>query len=89
MVAATDASDRIDKLDALRGFALLGIFTANILYWSGWIFRSTEQHVAFAGADGIRIYRRRVLVAGASRAGPMEVLWWRGTYAGLPRPAGA
>jgi len=103
-VTATGGADRIETLDALRGFALLGILLANILYWSGWTFRTPEQQLAFAGAemvewqyrfhhllidgkfytlfsllfgagfalqigrlaargaDGMRIYRRRVLV---------------------------
>jgi uncharacterized protein len=103
-VTATAGAERIETLDALRGFALLGILLANILYWSGWIFRAPDQQLAFAdaeviawqyrfhhllidgkfytlfsllfgagfalhigrlaqrGADGIRIYRRRVLV---------------------------
>lgn len=49
---AATAAERIDALDALRGFALLGILLANILYWSGWGLMSEAQHVALAGADG-------------------------------------
>ena len=30
-------TDRLDLLDALRGFALLGILLANVLAWSGWL----------------------------------------------------
>ena len=98
------AKDRIDLVDALRGLALLGIFLANILTFSGWDLMSPEGHEALAGqaeidwqhrfhkffidgkfytifsllfgagfalqldrltrrgADGQRIYRRRVLV---------------------------
>ena len=101
---AGPASERIELLDALRGFALLGIFLANILYWSGWILITAEQRLALGGeagvlwqyrfhhlfidgkfytifsmlfgagfalqlerltrrgADGLRIYRRRVLI---------------------------
>lgn len=97
-------SDRLDLLDALRGFALLGILLANVLVWSGWIMVDATAHVAWAGEasaawqyrfhhlfidgkfytlfsllfglgfalqlerlsrrghDGLRIYRRRVLV---------------------------
>lgn len=50
--AAATAAERIDALDALRGFALLGILLANILYWSGWGLMSEAQHLALAGADG-------------------------------------
>ena len=101
---AGPASERIECLDALRGLALFGILTANILYWSGWLFMSDPQKLALAspqtiatehflhnllidgkfytifsllfgagfalqlerlqsrGANGLRIYRRRILV---------------------------
>ena len=49
---ATSADDRVELIDALRGFALFGILLANILYWSGWIFLTADQQVALAGADG-------------------------------------
>lgn len=53
MAAATAKAERIELLDALRGFALLGILLANILYWSGWSAMTTEQRVAFAGAEAV------------------------------------
>ena len=104
MAAATGRAERIELLDALRGFALFGILLANILYWSGWGLMTEEQQIAFAarrpprgeyrfhhllvdgkfytifsllfgagfalqiarlsarGLEGLRIYRRRVLV---------------------------
>lgn len=43
------ASERIDLIDALRGFALLGILLANINYWGGWLFMSPAQRIALAG----------------------------------------
>lgn len=46
-------AERVDLLDALRGFALFGILLANILYWSGWIFLQPPQRLALAGADGV------------------------------------
>ena len=46
-------SERVELLDALRGFALFGILLANVLYWSGWIFLQSEQRLALAGADGV------------------------------------
>ena len=49
---AISAGERIELIDALRGFALFGILLANILYWSGWIFMTAEQQSALAGADG-------------------------------------
>lgn len=52
--AGTSASERVELLDGLRGFALFGILLANILYWSGWIFVPDEQRVALAGAGGER-----------------------------------
>jgi uncharacterized protein len=45
-------SDRVEWLDAVRGFALLGILLANILYWSGWLFMTPPQRVALAGEAG-------------------------------------
>ncbi|HEY0327008.1 MAG TPA: DUF418 domain-containing protein [Allosphingosinicella sp.] len=47
-------TDRIDLLDALRGFALFGILLANILYWSGWIFMQEPARLALAGEAGMR-----------------------------------
>jgi uncharacterized protein len=44
-------SERYDVLDALRGFALLGIFAANIRFFGGWDFLAEEDRVALAGAD--------------------------------------
>ena len=49
------ARDRIDALDALRGFALCGILLANMLYWSGWLFMKPEQRVALAGVEQVNI----------------------------------
>jgi uncharacterized protein len=95
---------RIDAVDALRGFALFGILLANILTFSGWLLMPEDARVALAGeasalwqyrlhhffvdgkfytlfsmlfgagfalqlerltrrgADGLAIYRRRVLI---------------------------
>ncbi len=104
MGTAIEKAERIELLDALRGFALFGILLANILYWSGWNFMTEDQRLSLAGAetavwqyrfhhlvvdgkfytlfsllfgagfalqiarltargrDGLRIYRRRVLI---------------------------
>lgn len=51
MAIASGRADRIELLDALRGFALLGILLANILYWSGWIMMTEGQRIAFSGAE--------------------------------------
>ena len=48
---ATSTSERIALIDALRGFALFGILLANILYWSGWLFLTSDQKAALAGVD--------------------------------------
>lgn len=50
--AAATPAERIEALDALRGFALLGILLANILVWSGWGLMTKDQQLALAGADG-------------------------------------
>lgn len=44
------ATDRLDVLDALRGFALFGIFLANIRFFAGWEFISEEQRSALSPA---------------------------------------
>ena len=49
---ATGRAERIEILDALRGFALFGILLANILYWSGWGLMTEAQRVALGGAEG-------------------------------------
>lgn len=98
------ANNRLDLLDALRGFALFGILLANVLTWSGWVMVDDAARTAWAGEasalwqyrlhhllvdgkfytlfsllfglgfalqlerlsqrghDGLRVYRRRVLV---------------------------
>ena len=43
------AGDRLDLLDALRGFALLGILLANVLAWSGWVMVDAAGKTAWAG----------------------------------------
>lgn len=55
--AAGPARDRIDLLDALRGFALLGILLANIVDWSGWRALTDPQQAALAGEAAARWYR--------------------------------
>jgi uncharacterized protein len=114
---ATSKGERIDLIDALRGFALLGILLANILNWSGWIFMTPEQKASLAGpgavawqygfhhlfvdgkfytlfsllfgigfavqldrlerrgADGLRIFRRRLLILLAIGIVHVALLW--------------
>lgn len=48
-VRPVSPDNRIEMLDALRGFALLGILLANILLWSGWDFMSPAERIALAG----------------------------------------
>jgi uncharacterized protein len=51
------ARDRIDLLDALRGFALLGILFANIQDWSGWLALTEEERISIAGDVAAQSYR--------------------------------
>jgi uncharacterized protein len=51
-VPATSA-ERVQVLDALRGFALFGILLANILAWSGWAMGTDAQRLDWAGADAV------------------------------------
>src|SRR5688572_22763945 len=49
MATPTARGERIEIVDALRGFALLGILLANILVWSGWVLMTDSQRLALAG----------------------------------------
>jgi uncharacterized protein len=51
MGTATHQAERIELLDALRGFALFGILLANMLYWSGWIMMTEAQRIVFSGQE--------------------------------------
>lgn len=53
MATAATTSERIELLDALRGFALFGILLANILYWSGWGLMTDGQRLALGGPDDV------------------------------------
>lgn len=48
-IAPTASAERYEVLDALRGFALFGIFLANIRFFSGWEYLGQEQRVELAG----------------------------------------
>lgn len=48
--APIPTSTRYDILDALRGFALFGIFFANIQYFAGWLFLDANAKGAIEGA---------------------------------------
>ena len=49
-LAPTSSTDRHQVLDALRGFALFGIFLANIRVFSGWEYLSPERRVELSGS---------------------------------------
>ncbi|RFF28255.1 MULTISPECIES: DUF418 domain-containing protein [unclassified Wenzhouxiangella] len=48
-LAPIASAERHEVLDALRGFALFGIFLANIRFFSGWEFLGADQRSALAG----------------------------------------
>ncbi|MDE8651106.1 DUF418 domain-containing protein [Novosphingobium sp. H3SJ31-1] len=48
--------DRIEALDALRGFALFGILLANLPYWAGLPFASPEELKALAGRIDLQAF---------------------------------
>jgi uncharacterized protein len=50
---AGPVADRIELLDALRGFALFGILLANILYWSGWGLVPDPAALQVASAEAV------------------------------------
>jgi uncharacterized protein len=49
--APISTSTRHDILDALRGFALFGIFFANVQFFAGWLFLDSEAKASIAGAN--------------------------------------
>jgi uncharacterized protein len=51
----TDQTSRVDFVDALRGFALMGVFGANLLIFSGYTFLSDDQKALLphAGTDKV------------------------------------
>jgi uncharacterized protein len=59
------ASERIDVIDALRGFALAGVLFANLFAFSGFIMLSEEQQAALPGgaANGIVAMLSNVFVS--------------------------
>ncbi|MDQ2077013.1 DUF418 domain-containing protein [Marinimicrobium sp. ABcell2] len=57
-------SGRIESLDALRGFALLGILVVNIQMFSGWGFLGTEGRASLSWSDfDSEIHRFLTIVA--------------------------
>ncbi|MCA1780305.1 MAG: DUF418 domain-containing protein [Xanthomonadaceae bacterium] len=46
----TTSNERHEVLDALRGFALFGIFLANIRFFSGWEYLGPDQRAELAGS---------------------------------------
>jgi uncharacterized protein len=52
---AAPSTDRLDVVDALRGFALLGVLLANILYWSGFVMMTEGQRLATFGAEAMAL----------------------------------
>ncbi|HJR74023.1 MAG TPA: DUF418 domain-containing protein [Luteimonas sp.] len=59
-----DPNDRAEWLDALRGFALLGILLANIAGFSGYAFSDPAGHanLPWNAADGVFAYLEHALI---------------------------
>lgn len=58
------AADRVEFVDTLRGFSLLGVFGANLLIFSGFIYMSDAQRTMLptAGPDRIAYLLEMILV---------------------------
>jgi uncharacterized protein len=56
IASAAPNGDRFEILDALRGFALLGVLLANIIGFCGWQNLDMEQRVALAGETGVMVW---------------------------------
>ncbi len=63
-LAPTSLNERSEWLDALRGFALLGILFANIIAFSGYAFMGPDAKASlpWSGADGVLNYLEHALV---------------------------
>jgi uncharacterized protein len=57
-------NERSEWLDALRGFALLGILLTNIVVFSGYVFLdpATQAGLPWSGADGVLNYLEHALI---------------------------
>lgn len=89
-VTPTASTERHDMLDALRGFALFGIFLANIRFFSGWEYLGAEQRNALAGRsfeliDFLHLAVLSNLWLKSFQYGPMEWLWRALTYGTAPK----
>ena len=49
------AANRVEFVDALRGFALLGVFAANLLIFSGFTYMSDEQRTMLPTASADKV----------------------------------
>jgi uncharacterized protein len=43
-------AERVELLDSLRGFALLGVFLINLMSFSGWLFIGSEEQAALVSS---------------------------------------
>jgi len=64
MLSPIDPNQRSEWLDALRGFALLGILLANVAGFSGYAFVDPASHaqLPWNGADGVMGYLEHALI---------------------------
>jgi uncharacterized protein len=51
----TRAADRVEFVDTLRGFALLGVFAANLLIFSGFTYMSDAQRAMLSTASADKV----------------------------------
>ncbi|WP_265528375.1 DUF418 domain-containing protein [Sphingomicrobium marinum] len=51
--APVTSSERIGEMDVLRGFALLGVLIANIVWWTAWKFSTPVEQVDVHFADPV------------------------------------
>ena len=61
---ATLATERLEFIDSLRGFALFGVFWANLLIFSGIDYLTDQQRAAFFPSrfDSIAFFLERFLI---------------------------
>ena len=56
--APVTSSERIGEMDVLRGFALLGVLIANIVWWTAWKFSTPVEQVDRGPLFGPTLFER-------------------------------
>lgn len=81
--------ERLHVLDALRGFALLGVLLANLRFFSGWFFLTDPWRTRIAGPDWIWYDRAQLLLIDGKFYTVFSLLFGTGFALQLARAQGS